>query len=111
MDRKNLFAIMDDAMSVLTQADAWDEIEKNDPFIKQAREQFDDSMAEAEKVCGKALSSEIDTAIGAIMPAYSDAGIMYGIQIALAVREAALNPCEFSQYVLDRIAGKRGCVV
>ena len=42
-----------------------------------------------------------------MMSAYSDAGILYGIQIALAIREAALNPCEFSQHVLDRIAGER----
>ena len=107
MDKQKLYSIMDDAMQVLTQASAWDDIEKNDPNIQQARRQFDAAVAQAEKHCGKSLCCDIEDASWIMMSAYCDAGILYGIQIALAIREAALNPCEFSQHVLDRIAGKR----
>ena len=92
-------------MQVLTQTSVWDDIERNDPNIQQARRQFDAAVAKAEKLCGKSL--DIEEASATMMSAYCYAGILYGIQIALAIREAALHPCEFSQHVLDRIAGKR----
>lgn len=107
MDKQKLYSIMDDAMQVLTQTDVWDDIERSDPYIQQARRQFDAAVAQAEKHCGKSLCCDIEEASATMMSAYCDAGILYGIQIALAIREAALNPCEFSQHVLDRIAGKR----
>ena len=107
MDKHKLYSIMDDAMQVLTQTDVWDDIERSDPYIQQARRQFDAAAAKIEQACGRELCDDIEEASATMMSAYCDAGILYGIQIALAIREAALNPCEFSQHVLDRIAGKR----
>lgn len=104
MTKQEQYNLMDDMMSSITQADAWQQIDANDPFIQAAKEQFASALKKAEEICGWGIASEIDEANAAIMSAYADAGILYGMRVMLAIREVALNPRELSQIMVDRMA-------
>lgn len=96
--------IVKEMMSEIGQTDAWEQTQLTDPRILAA----DDNLRRAAASTGisKAQYNAIEEATYALINAYSDAAILYGIRVAQAIQYATQNPAEYGRYVLNRMNAK-----
>lgn len=102
---KNL-GLMDDIMGALNQADEWQEIQKKDPMITSADNHFNALAEQAKALLPEKLYDELYDAHFSVVSAMCDAGILFGIHVADAIKDVASRPADLSRYVLNRM--KRG---
>ena len=99
---QNDLAIMDAMMAAMTQADAWTDRLSSDPGIAAAESRWDKALEAARPHLPAAVYMELSGARGCALSAYSDAGILYGLHLAITLREMALQPVDLSRYWLKK---------
>lgn len=101
INQKDL-AIMDAMMAAMTQADAWTDRLSSDPGIAAAENRWDKALEAARPHLPAAVYMELSGARGCALSAYSDAVILYGLHLAITLREMALQPVDLSYYWLKK---------
>ena len=86
IDKKDS-AIIDAIMAAITQADTWVDILTNDPGIVRAEKRFDKALEAAKPYLPRPIYMELSDAYGNGISAYGDAGILYGMHVAMVLRE------------------------
>ena len=102
MNEKNL-ALMDDIMQMITQADEWEEIQRNDPRITDAVNCWKAVLERVENLLPRELYAELLDANAGEVAAIGDVGILFGIHVADAIRDVASRPADLSMRVLERM--------
>lgn len=105
LKNKNL-ALMDDIMGCITQSDEWFEILLHDPAIVAADSRWETAIERAKALIPDELYDELHDSHEAKASAVGDAGILFGIHVADAIRDVVSRPTDLSRYVLKRIEGK-----
>lgn len=106
MNEKNL-VLMDDIMQMVVQADEWQDIQLNDPRIAAARDHWNAVLERAKAFLPKEIYIELEDAEAGEVSATSDAGILFGIHVANAIRDVASRPADLSRRVLKRMKEAR----
>lgn len=105
MNDKNL-ALMDSVMDVITQSDEWRDIQKNDPRITASYERWDSVLERVKPILPWKLYAELSDAHDSDLAVISDAGILFGIHVAEAIRDVASRPADLSRHILERMKGE-----
>ncbi len=84
--------IMDDIMDAIMQTDAWQDAQNNNEIIMIAQQRLLEVIAKVEKYLPRELQGELEDAICAQDAAYSEAGVLFGIHAAEAIRTVSANP-------------------
>lgn len=106
MEDKNL-TLMDSIMQALT-GDAkneWNVLLLHDPMIIAANERFNAVLERVRDLLPEDISYELDDAYAGGLAAIGDAGILFGIHTADAIRDVASRPADLSRHILERIGG------
>ena len=106
MNEKNLI-LMDDIMQMVVQADEWQDIQTQDPRITAARVRWEAVLERAKDLLPWELYAELSDAQAGEVAATSDAGILFGIHVADAIRDVVARPTDLSRYVLKRIEARQ----
>ena len=99
---KNL-ALMADIMGTIVQADEWQDIQLNDPMITDARNCWETILKRAKAFLPEDIYLELEDAEAGEVAATGNAGILFGIHVADAIRDVASRPADLSRHVLKRI--------
>ena len=104
-DKKNL-ALMDDIMDAVTQLDEWMETQQKDPRITYADNRWCTAIEQAMALLPRELYDELCEAHSSEVAATGDAGILFGIHVADAIRDVASRPMDLSRHIQNRIRRK-----
>ena len=107
MDNEKNLALVDDILSMVTQADEWEEIQLNDPRITAACVRWEAVLERTKALLPWELYAELSDARAGEIAAVGDAGILFGIHVADAIRDVASRPADLSRHVLKRIEARR----
>ena len=103
MNKKNL-SLMDDIMFVgLARTDEWNDILLHDPMIAAADARWRAALEKAKAFLPTEIYMELDAANADEVIANGDAGILFGIRVADAIRDAVARPADLSRHILERI--------
>ncbi|WP_300685480.1 hypothetical protein [Acutalibacter sp. 1XD8-36] len=105
---KENLKIMDDIMDRVTQTDFWNNIQLTNPMIKEADKQFSALLDKLKETAPEDLIEKARDAAWEMSSAFCYPAILYGMRVAQAIQEAALDPNALSQYILDRTAKRNG---
>ena len=95
--------IMDEIMSAVTQTDAWQEVLQKDELVKKAWAELNPLMEQARNYLPKDLWVRLEDAACAISSAHGDAGILFGIHVADAIRAVTTCPGALSHHIVARL--------
>lgn len=96
-------SIMADIMNGITNADEWTRIQTTDPGIAAADDMWDKALSNARPYLPQDIYDELSTASASEASAYGDAGILYGIHVAEAIREVVAHPEELTRFWIERV--------
>ena len=99
MNDKNL-DLMDDIMRGVYQSDEWQNILAHDPSIVAAAARWSAVLTQVKDFLPKRLYMELDSAHTDEVTDTSEAGILFGIHVADAIRDVASRPADLSRYAL-----------
>lgn len=105
---KDCLAIMDEVLGAITQTEIWNNIQLTNPAILAADKQFNDELAKLSDSISKQSILAIESAAIGLTNAFTDAAILYGLQVAIAIQEVTANPNTLAQYIMDRVAARNG---
>lgn len=107
MSDKNL-VLVDEIMNTITGSGQgeWDEIQTHDPMIIAADNRFEAMMEQVKALIPEKLYNELYDAHSSVGSAIGDAGILFGIHVADAIRDVASRPADLSRHILKRIEGR-----
>ena len=89
-------ATVNDIVEAVATSDGWNDIQQNDPQISAAEKVFDTTIE------GCANEGAVYDAALALVGAYADAAILYGIHVANAIRSVSADPMALSRYIMER---------
>lgn len=95
--------IMDEIMSAVTQTDAWQEAQEKDALVKRAWEKLDPFMEQARGYLPQGLWFRLENAVNGVSAAHGDAGILFGIHVADAIRAVTACPGALSHHIAARV--------
>lgn len=101
MSDKNV-RIMDELMQAVVQTDEWEDIQENDPEIKQADRELVSTLQELKKVVPPELYFKIERVAYEYSNAVEYAAMLYGIRIANAIRDVSARPFDLSRHIMAR---------
>ena len=104
MNDKNL-ALADEIMNSITQLPEWDEIQVHDPRIAVSVNRFRAALRQVKALIPEELYMELSDAHSDEVTYIGDAGILFGLHVADAIRDVASRPADLSRYILERIGG------
>jgi len=99
MTGEKKIALVGDIINGITCSDIWSQEQMKDPGIVRSMARLEKAMDAIKGYIPDALMRELDNAICDYTGAYESAGILFGIQVADAIREVAAKP---SAYVKGR---------
>lgn len=100
--------IMDDIMSAITQANAWQEVLERDELVEKAWAEWSQLIEQARNYLPEDLCDRLDNAACSISSSHGDAGILFGIYVANAVRTVTAFPGALSHHIVARMANREG---
>ena len=89
-------ATVNDIVEAVVTSEGWNDIQRNDPQISAAEKVFDTTIE------GCANEGAVYDAALALVGAYVDAAILYGIHAANAIRSVSADPMALSRYIMER---------
>ena len=95
--------IMEDIMSAVTQTSAWQEAQEKDALVKRAWEKLDPLMEQARGYLPQGLWFRLENAVNGVSAAHGDAGILFGIHVADAIRAVTACPGALSHHIAARV--------
>lgn len=98
----NNLTIMGSMVSAITQTSEWFYICQNDPQIAGRRKHLDSVMTRISALIPAELLEELEDALCAMDEAQETAAILYGIRVAIAIRDASTRQTDLSQQVTSR---------
>ena len=100
---KNL-SLMDDIMFVgLERTDEWNRVQLSDPMITTANARWRAALEKAKAFLPTEIYMELDAANADEVTANGDAGILFGIRVADAIRDVITRPADLSRHILERM--------
>lgn len=105
---KENLEIVDNVMDRVTQTDFWNRIQLTNPMIKEADDQLSALLDKLKATSPENLVEEVRDAAWGLSNAFCYPAILYGMRVAQAIQEVALDPNALSQYIMDRVAKRRG---
>lgn len=105
---KENLEIVDDVMDRVTQTDFWTRIQLTNPMIKEADDRLSALLDKLKATSPENLVEEVCDAAWELSNAFCYPAILYGMRVAQAVQEVTLDPNALSQYIMDRVAKRRG---
>ena len=101
MNEKNL-ALMDEIMGAVIQLDEWQDIQLHDSRIASATARMSAALKQVENLLPLELYNELCEASSEETAYTSNAGILFGIHVADAIRDVASRPADLSRHILER---------
>lgn len=89
-------ATVNDIVEAVVTSDGWNDIQQNDPQIKEAEQTFESTIE------GCANEGAVYDAAMELVGAYVDAAILYGIHVANTIRSVSADPTALSRYIMER---------
>ena len=84
----------------ILQTDAWGHVERTDPCVKHAEDNWDKMLQRIEKVVPREVYVDLSDAHTGVVAAHADIGILYGLHVATVMREAVANPVALTRHWL-----------
>lgn len=100
--------LMNELMVGISQTGEWERIEVTDPQVKEADERHTAALNKVRHLIPAEDYAELEDATLSYAFAIKDSAILYGIRVADVIRSMAADPVALSQYVVDRMKGRRG---
>lgn len=100
---QQLFSIMDELMDSIAQTKVWEEKQRNDPAIQKANRELEQVLEEVIQYIPKSLFMQLEDNCSRFACAHAEAAILYGLQVADAIRISSSRSVKFSEYVVKRI--------
>lgn len=96
---KNL-TIMASLIGAITQTSEWFDTCQKDPQITASRERLDTVLERVGALIPEDLLDELQDAICAMDEAQETAAILYGIRVAIAIRDVSTRQTDLSQHII-----------
>ena len=104
---KENLEIVDAILDCVTQTDFWNHIQLTNPLIKDADDELSALLDKLKATSLENLVEEVRDAAWELSNAFCYPAILYGMRVAQAIQEVALDPNALSQYIMDRVVKYR----
>ena len=104
---KENLEIVDAILDCVTQTDFWNHILLTNPMIKEADDELSALLDKLKATSLENLVEEVRDAAWELSNAFCYPAILYGMRVAQAIQEVALDPNALSQYIMDRVVKYR----
>lgn len=104
MNDKNL-ALMDKIINAITGdgQGEWNEVLMNDPAIIAANNHFEALLGKVETLLPDSIYGELSDAYSGGLAAVGEAGILFGLHVADAIRDVSSRPADLSRHIMKRV--------